>query len=68
MRSTSRAGNSNGVFVRRSTGRPSFCRDAYKAEYETKLAIELEQLRSKTGLEIDKLRDSIKDVYERENR
>ena len=45
-----------------------FFRDAYKTEYENKLAAELEQLRSKTTLEIDKLRGSIKDMYERENR
>ncbi|CAF0964898.1 unnamed protein product [Rotaria sp. Silwood1] len=43
-------------------------RDAYKTEYENKLAIELDQLRSKTTLEIDKLRESIKEMYERENR
>ncbi|CAF3585606.1 unnamed protein product [Rotaria sordida] len=43
-------------------------RDAYKTEYENKLAVELEQLRSRTALEIDKLRESIKEMYERENR
>ena len=43
-------------------------REAYKTEYENKLAIELEQLRGKTGLEIEKLRDSVKEMYERENR
>jgi hypothetical protein len=43
-------------------------RDAYKTEYENKLAVELEQLRSKTTLEIDKLRESVKEMYERENR
>jgi progesterone-induced-blocking factor 1 len=43
-------------------------RDAYKTEYENKLAIELEQLRSKTTIEVDKLRDSVKEMYERENR
>ena len=44
------------------------CRDAYKTEYENKLAAELEQLRSQTTLEIDKLRGSVKEMYERENR
>ena len=43
-------------------------RDAYKTEYENKLAIELDQLRGKTTLEIEKLRDGVKDLYERENR
>ncbi|CAF5081553.1 unnamed protein product, partial [Rotaria magnacalcarata] len=46
----------------------SIYRDAYKTEYENKLAAELEQLRSKTTLEIDKLRESIKEMYDRENR
>lgn len=45
-----------------------FLREAYKTEYETKLAVELDQLRSKTTMEIDKLRDSVKEMYERENR
>lgn len=43
-------------------------REAYKSEYETKLAVELDQLRSKTTMEIEKLRESIKEMYERENR
>ncbi|CAF0983362.1 unnamed protein product [Adineta ricciae] len=43
-------------------------RDAYKTEYENKLSVELEQLRSKTTLEIEKLRDGVKEMYERENR
>lgn len=43
-------------------------RDAYKTEYENKLQIELEQLRSKTNIEIEKLRDGVKEMYERENR
>jgi hypothetical protein len=43
-------------------------RDAYKTEYENKLSVELEQLRSKTTLEVDKLRESVKEMYERENR
>lgn len=44
------------------------CSEAYKTEYENKLTIELDQLRGKTTLEIEKLRDGIKDLYERENR
>lgn len=42
--------------------------DAFKNEYDSKLAIELDQLRSKTTMEIEKLRDGIKEMYERENR
>ncbi|CAF1252438.1 unnamed protein product, partial [Didymodactylos carnosus] len=37
-------------------------RDTYKTEYENKLAVELDQLRSKTSLEIDKLRHSVKEI------
>lgn len=43
-------------------------RDQYKAEYENKLREELEQIRRKTNDEIDRLRTSTKEMYERENR
>ncbi|NWT21128.1 PIBF1 factor, partial [Vireo altiloquus] len=40
----------------------------YKAEYEKKLHEELEQIRLKTNQEIDQLRSTSKEMYERENR
>ncbi|KAJ8297810.1 hypothetical protein KUTeg_024341, partial [Tegillarca granosa] len=43
-------------------------RDQYKTEYENKLREELEQVRAKTNAEIDRLRTSTKELYERENR
>ncbi|XP_036313054.1 progesterone-induced-blocking factor 1 isoform X2 [Pipistrellus kuhlii] len=43
-------------------------RDHYKAEYENKLHNELEQIKLKTNLEIDQLRNASKEMYERENR
>lgn len=43
-------------------------RDQYKTEYEDKLREELEQIRLKTNGEIDRLRTSTKEMYERENR
>lgn len=43
-------------------------RDQYKTEYENKLREELEQIRLKTNGEIDRLRTSTKEMYERENR
>ncbi|XP_070336988.1 progesterone-induced-blocking factor 1 isoform X2 [Equus asinus] len=43
-------------------------RDHYKTEYENKLRDELEQIRLKTNQEIDQLRSSSKEIYERENR
>lgn len=45
-----------------------FKRDQYKTEYENKLREELEQIRLKTNGEIDRLRTSTKEMYERENR
>ena len=44
------------------------CRDQYKSEYENKLREELEQIRIRTNAEIDRLRTSTKEMYERENR
>ncbi|XP_059826429.1 progesterone-induced-blocking factor 1 isoform X2 [Hypanus sabinus] len=43
-------------------------RDHYKNEYEDKLRHELEQIRIKTDQEIEHLRSSSKEMYERENR
>ncbi|XP_048243821.1 progesterone-induced-blocking factor 1-like [Haliotis rufescens] len=43
-------------------------RDQYKSEYEAKLRDELEQIRVRTNAEIDRLRTSTKEMYERENR
>ncbi|NWW48110.1 PIBF1 factor, partial [Pedionomus torquatus] len=43
-------------------------RDHYKAEYEKNLHEELEQIRLKTNQEIEQLRSTSKEMYERENR
>ncbi|XP_073202696.1 progesterone-induced-blocking factor 1 isoform X2 [Lepidochelys kempii] len=43
-------------------------RDHYKTEYENKLCDELEQIRLKTNQEIEQLRSTSKEMYERENR
>ncbi|XP_061767675.1 progesterone-induced-blocking factor 1 isoform X3 [Nerophis ophidion] len=43
-------------------------RDHYKSEYERKLRDELENIRMKTGQEIDNLHRTSKEMYERENR
>ncbi|KAJ8349960.1 hypothetical protein SKAU_G00250900 [Synaphobranchus kaupii] len=43
-------------------------RDHYKTEYENKLRDELEQIRLKTGHEIESLQRTSKEMYERENR
>ncbi|XP_067418883.1 progesterone-induced-blocking factor 1 [Emydura macquarii macquarii] len=43
-------------------------RDHYKTEYENKLHDELEQIRLKTNQEIEQLRSTSKEMYERENR
>ncbi|NXX91871.1 PIBF1 factor, partial [Centropus bengalensis] len=43
-------------------------RDHYKLEYEKRLQEELEQLRLKTNQEIEQLRSTSKEMYERENR
>ncbi|EMP36807.1 Progesterone-induced-blocking factor 1 [Chelonia mydas] len=42
--------------------------DHYKTEYENKLRDELEQIRLKTNQEIEQLRSTSKEMYERENR
>ncbi|XP_066169481.1 progesterone-induced-blocking factor 1 isoform X1 [Sylvia atricapilla] len=43
-------------------------RDHHKAEYERRLHEELEQIRFKTNQEIEQLRSTSKEMYERENR
>ena len=43
-------------------------RDQYKSEYGNKLREELEQIRVRTNGEIDRLRTSTREMYERENR
>ena len=43
-------------------------RDQYKNEYESKLQLELEQIRTRTNTEIDRLKTSTREMYERENR
>ncbi|XP_030012559.1 progesterone-induced-blocking factor 1 [Sphaeramia orbicularis] len=43
-------------------------RDHYKSEYENKLREELENIRLKTGQEIDNLQKTSREMYERENR
>ncbi len=48
----------------------SYCvfRDVYKGEYEMRLREELEQIRVRTNTEIDRLKSSTREMYERENR
>ncbi|XP_071481297.1 progesterone-induced-blocking factor 1-like [Diadema antillarum] len=43
-------------------------RDRYKSEYENKLRDELESIRLRTEAEIDKLKSTMRDTFERENR
>lgn len=43
-------------------------RDSYKNEYESKLREELEAIRTRTNLEVDRLKSSTREMYERENR
>ena len=45
-----------------------YFRDQYKSEYERQLKEELEQIRVRTNAEIDRLKSSTKEMYERENR
>lgn len=44
------------------------CRDKYRSDYEEKLRNELEQIRLRTDAEIDRLKTSTREMYERENR
>ncbi|XP_071951587.1 progesterone-induced-blocking factor 1-like [Antedon mediterranea] len=43
-------------------------RDRFKAEYESKLRRELDEIRLKTDTEVDKVKTSTRELYERENR
>ena len=43
-------------------------RDKYRSDYEEKLRNELEQIRIRTDAEIDRLKTSTREMYERENR
>lgn len=45
-----------------------YYRDQYKTEYEAKLRDELEQIRVRTNAEIDRLKTSTRELFERENR
>ena len=44
------------------------CREWSKSEYERKVSEEIERIRSQTAVEVDQVRSSLKDMYERENR
>ena len=43
-------------------------RDKCRSDYEEKLRSELEQIRVRTDVEIDRLKASTREMYERENR
>jgi len=43
-------------------------RDKCRSDYEEKLRSELEQIRVRTDVEIDRLKTSTREMYERENR
>lgn len=43
-------------------------REQYKSEYELRLKSELDDIKGKTSLELDRIRDDTKDMFERENR
>ncbi|XP_033100257.1 progesterone-induced-blocking factor 1-like [Anneissia japonica] len=43
-------------------------RDRFKAEYESKLRRELDEIRLRTDAEVDKVKSSTKELFERENR
>ena len=43
-------------------------REKYRSDYEEKLRSELEQIRVRTDAEIERLKASTREVYERENR
>ena len=47
---------------------PCIARDHYKTGYEAKLRDELDNIRVKTGQEIDTLQRASREMYERENR
>ncbi|KAL9973441.1 hypothetical protein ACROYT_G019903 [Oculina patagonica] len=43
-------------------------REQYKSEYELRLKTELDDIKGRTSVELDKIRDDTKDMFERENR
>lgn len=43
-------------------------REQYKSEYEVRLKSELDDIKGKTSMELDKIRSDTKDMFERENR
>jgi len=43
-------------------------RDKCRSDYEEKLRTELEQIRVRTDVEVDRLKTSTREMYERENR
>ena len=43
-------------------------REQYKSEYELRLKSELDDIKGKTSLELDRIRGDTKDMFERENR
>ena len=45
-----------------------FPREHYKREYEGRMRQEVDELSSKTNSELDRIKESMKEMYERENR
>lgn len=43
-------------------------REQYKSEYELRLKTELDDIKGRTSVELDKIRNDTKDMFERENR
>jgi len=43
-------------------------REQYKSEYEVRLKTELDDIKGKTSVELDRIRSDTKDMFERENR
>lgn len=43
-------------------------REQYKREYEERMRQEVDELSSKTSNELDRIKESMKEMYERENR
>ncbi len=43
-------------------------REQYKSEYELRLKTELDDIKERTSVELDKIRNDTKDMFERENR
>jgi len=43
-------------------------REHYKREYEERMKREIDEISSKTNVELDRIKDSMKEMYERENR